>query len=178
MVEYCAVNDIHTIFVSELNRLGRKKNVILSLITYLNKNGIDEIYVLKENILINEEFLISHYRKLNALAQTCEDEYENIMYRMREGSKAYVEKRKEAIKNGETNIPVLGRQGYVKGEEAYRKQYEREIDLLSQPKISMRQVRTMTGTSLGTLQKLKSMFLATKTVNSEDGAQTAAQNPG
>ena len=162
MIEYCTINDIHTVVISELNRLGRKKDTILSLVTHLSKHNINEIIVLKENMLINEEFLTNNYRKLNALAKSCEDEYENIKYRMQEGYKAYVEKREEAIKNGDTNIPVLGRVNYIKSEESYRKQYEKEIDLLSKPKMSLRQVRAITGTSIGTLQKLKGMFFNVK----------------
>jgi DNA invertase Pin-like site-specific DNA recombinase len=158
LIEYCSCHDIHTIAVSELNRLGRTKEVILASISYLNKHGISEIYVIKESILINEEFITNHYRQLNSLAKSCEDEYENIKYRMREGYNAYIEKRKEAIENGDINTYKLGRQGYVKDKNAYLKQYGKEIDLMFNSKMSLRQVKTVTGTSLGTLMKLKNMF--------------------
>lgn len=165
LIDYCSCNDVHTIVISELNRLGRTKNVILSAISFLNKHGINEIYTIKENILINEEYVANNYRQLNSLAKSCEDEYENIIYRMREGSKAYVEKRREAIKNGDNDIPRLGRQGYVKNKDAYLKQYGKEIDLLFKSEMSLRQVRTITGTSLGTLQKIKKMFKGDYIVN-------------
>lgn len=158
LIEYCSCNNIHTIIISELNRLGRTKEVILGAISYLNKHGINEIYVLKEHILINEEFITHNYRELNKLAKSCEDEYENIKYRMSEGYKAYIEKRNIAIKNNDNNIPILGRQNYIKEKSAYLKDYEKEIDMLFKSKMSLRQIRTITGTSLGTLQKLKKMF--------------------
>ena len=158
MLEYCSCHNVHTIVISELNRLGRTKQVILSSISFLRKHNINEIYVLKEGIIINEEFITNHYRQLNSFAKSCEDEYENIKYRMKEGYHAYIEKRKEAIENGETNVPVLGRQNYHKKKDACLKDYEKELDLLFKSKMSLRQVHTITGTSLGTLQKIKKMF--------------------
>ena len=158
LIEYCTCHDIHTVVISELNRLGRTKKVILAAISYLNKHGINEIYVIKEGVLINEELITNHYRQLNSLAKSCEDEYDNIKYRMREGFNAYIGKRKEAIENGDSDIPKLGRQGYVKSKDEYLKQYEKEIDMMFKSKMSLRQVQTITGTSLGTLQKLNNMF--------------------
>ena len=158
MLEYCSCHNVHTVIVSELNRLGRTKQVILSSISFLRKHNITEIYVLKEDILINEEFIANRYRQLNSLAKSCEDEYENIKYRMKEGYNAYIEKRKEAIENGETNVPALGRQNYHKKKDAYLKDYEKELDLLFKSNMSLRQVQTITGTSLGTLQKIKKML--------------------
>ena len=158
MLEYCSCHNVHTIVISELNRLGRTKQVILSSISFLRKHNINEIHVLKEGIIINEEFITNHYRQLNCFAKSCEDEYENIKYRMKEGYHAYIEKRKEAIENGEANVPVLGRQNYHKKKDAYLKDYEKELDLLFKSKMSLRQVHTITGTSLGTLQKIKKMF--------------------
>lgn len=158
LIEYCSCNNIRTIVISELNRLGRTQNVILSAISFLNKNNINEIISVKENILINEEYITNHYRQLKSLAKSCEDEYENIKYRMNEGFKAYLEKRNIAIKNGNVNVPALGRQGYIKDKNSYFKSYEKELDLLFKSKMSLRQVNTITGTSLGTLQKIKAMF--------------------
>jgi DNA invertase Pin-like site-specific DNA recombinase len=158
LIEYCTCNDVHSVVVSELNRLGRTQEVILSIISYLNKNDVNEIYVLKENILINEEYITNNYRRLRSMAKECEDEYENIKYRMREGYKAYVEKRNDSIKNGDNDIPKLGRQGYVKSKDSYLRQYGKEIDMLFNTKFSRRQIKTITGTSLGTLQKLYEMF--------------------
>lgn len=157
MIEYCKINNITTVIISEINRLGRMKNVVLSTISYLFKNGIKEIYSIKENILINEDFLTNNYKTLNAIAQACQDEYDSIKYRMKEGYKAYAENRKKAINNGENNVPKLGRQGYIKDKHSYEEQYQKEIDLLKK-NMSLRQINMITGTSVGTLMKLKKMF--------------------
>ena len=90
MIEYCKINNITTVIISEINRLGRMRNIVLSTISHLFKNGIKEIYSIKENILINEDFVINNKRKLNAIAQSCQDEYESIRYRLKEGYVAYV----------------------------------------------------------------------------------------
>lgn len=165
MIEYCKINNITTVIISEINRLGRMKNIVLSTISHLFKNGIKEIYSIKENILINEEFLINNNRKLNAIAQSCQDEYESIRYRMKEGYMTYVENRKKLINNGETNVPKLGRQGYMKDKQSYAEQYQKEIDLL-QKNISIRQINIITGTATGTLMKLKKMFNIVKSKKS------------
>lgn len=153
LIEFCSFNNITDIAISELNRIGRTKNVIMDGITFLMKNGIKNIYLVKENIIINEEYIIEHYRNLVSMAKSCEDEYNNIIYRMRGGYYAFVEKHK----NGETN-KKLGRQDYKKPEISYATDYEKEINLLHAGTFSMRQIRAITGTSLGTLQKLKKMF--------------------
>ena len=71
-----------------------------------------------------------------------------LRYRMREGYENYLQRRKE---NPELR---LGRQGYQKSEESYREEYAKELSLMRKG-ISLRNVRQLTGTSLGTLQKLK-----------------------
>ena len=158
LLEYCSLNNVTTLFISELNRLGRLKRIVMSAVTYLMKHGITEIHVVKENIIINQEFIEHNYRKLGILAQHCEDDYNNIIYRMREGYNAFYEKRKNAISVGDKNVPKLGRQNYEKKEQEYLTQYAKEIDFLNNPKMSLRQIHMITGTSLGTLAKLKKMF--------------------
>ena len=48
----------------------------------------------------------------------------------------------------------LGRQGYKKDEQSYREDYPQELSLLRKG-ISLRNVQKLTGTSIGTLQKIK-----------------------
>jgi DNA invertase Pin-like site-specific DNA recombinase len=152
MIDYCACNDVHTVIVSELNRLGRTENVIMGGISLLMKKGIREIYCIKENVLINEEYISEHYRELRNLAKSCETEYDDIVHRMRTGYESYVDKTKK-----EYGKALVGRRNYRKSKEKYLSQYSNEIGLLTKG-LSMRQVRTITGTSLGTLQKLKNII--------------------
>jgi hypothetical protein len=67
---------------------------------------------------------------------------------MKVGYEEYLKRRKD---NPELR---LGRQGYQKKEEAYRDEYSKELSLMRKG-ISMRNVQQLTGTSLGTLQKIK-----------------------
>lgn len=67
---------------------------------------------------------------------------------MKAGYEDYLRKRKE-----DPSLR-LGRQGYKKDEQEYRKDYAEELSLLRKG-ISLRNVQKLTGTSLGTLQKLK-----------------------
>lgn len=48
----------------------------------------------------------------------------------------------------------LGRQGYMKSEQEYREDYQQELTLLRKG-ISLRNIQKLTGTSVGTLQKIK-----------------------
>lgn len=162
LIEFANINNIKTLIISELNRLGRLKNIIISTISFLFKKGITEIYSVKENILINEEFIINEFRNLNRLAQICEDEYDAIKYRMKEGYNAYVKKRNENIEMG-IHVPKLGRNPDSKKEkQQYMEQYQKEIDLLNK-NISIRQVSLITGASPTTVMKIKKMFNITKT---------------
>ena len=67
---------------------------------------------------------------------------------MKAGYEDYLKRRKS---NPELR---LGRQGYKKDEQSYRQDYAQELSLLRKG-ISMRNVQKLTGTSLGTLQKIK-----------------------
>jgi hypothetical protein len=67
---------------------------------------------------------------------------------MKAGYEDYLKRRKE---NPELR---LGRQGYVKSEQEYREEYAQELSLLRKG-ISLRNIQKLTGTSVGTLQKIK-----------------------
>ena len=154
MIDYCACNDVHTVIVSELNRLGRTENVIMGGISFLMKKGIREIYCIKENVLINEEFISEHYRELKSIAKSCEMEYDDIIHRMRTGYSSYIENARKT--NGK--IQVGRSSDYRKPKEQYFSQYSKEIDFLMKGELSLRQIHTITGTSIGTLQKLKHLI--------------------
>ena len=67
---------------------------------------------------------------------------------MKAGYEEYLKKRKDdpALR--------LGRQGYKKDEQSYKEEYQQELSLLRKG-ISLRNVQKITGTSIGTLQKIK-----------------------
>ena len=66
------------------------------------------------------------------------------------GYKAYLQRRKE----DKENHPIGRKTDYRKSEDAYRTQYKQELTLLRKG-ISLRNVQQLTGTSVGTLRKLK-----------------------
>ena len=73
-----------------------------------------------------------------------------IKERMASGRDQYIAKcRKEGLKMGRPST-------YRKSEDAYKQQYSREIGLLRKG-ISLRNIAAITGTSVNTLRKLKSM---------------------
>jgi hypothetical protein len=67
---------------------------------------------------------------------------------MKAGYEEYLKKRRD---NPELR---LGRQGYKKDEHSYREDYAQELSLLRKG-ISLRNIQKLTGTSVGTLQKIK-----------------------
>jgi hypothetical protein len=76
-----------------------------------------------------------------------------IAERMTSGREHYIAKcRAENIKMGRPDT-------YRKAESEYREQYKKEISLLKQG-MSLRNTSAITGTSIMTLRKLKSMFVA------------------
>jgi hypothetical protein len=69
---------------------------------------------------------------------------------MLEGYKEYLKRRKENKEQYKLGKPL----GYKKPEEEYRQQYSKELSLLRKG-ISLRNVQQLTGTSVGTLRKIK-----------------------
>lgn len=121
----------------------------MDAITFLLKQGISEIHVLRENIIITENYILENFRTLKNMAKKCEEDRNNISYRLKSGYMAYMEK----VKNGEAEKP--GRKStYKKPIEKYLEQYPKEINLLRQG-FSMRKINAITGTALGTLQRIK-----------------------
>jgi DNA invertase Pin-like site-specific DNA recombinase len=71
-----------------------------------------------------------------------------IKERMASGRDQYIAKcRREGVKMGRPS-------SYRKSDESYKDQYQKEIGLLRKG-ISLRNVQKITGTSIGTLQRLK-----------------------
>ena len=91
LIEYCKLNEINSLIISDITRIGRTEVVIMNGISYLLKNGIENIFLTKENIIINEEYLTEHYRQLKQLAKTSESEYDAIKHRMKEGYLSYLQ---------------------------------------------------------------------------------------
>lgn len=75
-----------------------------------------------------------------------------IRERMNSGRAQYIEKcRKEGIKMGRPS-------SYKKDLESYKQQYQKEIVMLKKG-ISLRNIATLTGTSVNTIRKVKELCL-------------------
>ena len=149
MVEYVRQHNINKVAVTELSRLGRDTLQVLEVIEQFNKLGISlyiqnyGIETLTESGEVNpmSQFLIT------ILAEVARMERKTIRERVESGYKNY-----------RANGGKVGRkQGFKKSDEAMREQYAEEIRLLRKG-ISLRNINKITGSSVNTIRKCKSLI--------------------
>lgn len=144
MLDYLQTNNINTVLVTELSRLGRDTLQVLEVIEQFNRLGISlyiqnyHIETLKEDGDINpmSQFLIT------ILAEIARMERKTIRERVESGYKNY-----------RSNGGKVGRKiGYRKSDSEMKEQYVEEIKLLRKG-ISLRNISKITGTSINTIRK-------------------------
>lgn len=163
LISYCKINNISTLCISELTRLGRNKDVIISGINFLLDNGINKIFIGKENLLIDKIFIDTKYGILLNMAEQCEKERDEILFRLNEGRKAYI----KAIKDGDTS-KKLGRPVDTKlTKEEWAEKYKEVIKLLNKGYSAefVSKICKDNGIKCGiaTIYKLKKEFCKSKT---------------
>ena len=150
LVEYVKENRLNRVVCLEISRLGRNTLEALKVINYLNDNGVS-LHIKNYNLnTLNEDGKVNPVASLicTILLEIASMERQTIKERMESGRNQYIAKcRREGVKMGR---PAT----YRKSDESYRDQYQKEISLLRKG-ISLRNVQKITGTSLGTLQKVK-----------------------
>jgi len=150
LVEYVKGHEIKRVLCLEISRLGRNTLEALKVIQTLNENGVS-LYVKNYNLeTLNEDGKVNPVASLicTILLEIASMERLTIKERMASGRNQYIAKcREQGIKMGR---PAL----YRKSEDAYRRQYAKEISLLRKG-ISLRNINSITGTSINTLQKIK-----------------------
>ena len=150
LVEYVKGHEIKRVLCLEISRLGRNTLEALKVIQTLNENGVS-LYVKNYNLeTLNEDGKVNPVASLicTILLEIASMERLTIKERMASGRNQYIAKcRKEGIKMGR---PA----SYRKSEDTYRHQYAKEINLLRKG-ISLRNINSITGTSINTLQKIK-----------------------
>lgn len=154
MIEYVRNNDVDKVVVLEISRLGRNTLEALKVIQLLNEQEIC-LYVKNYNLetIINGKVNPVASLICTILLEIASMERLTIAERMTSGREQYIAKcRAENIKMGRPDT-------YRKAESEYREQYKKEISLLKQG-MSLRNTNAITGTSIMTLRKLKSMFVA------------------
>ena len=149
MVEYIKTNNVKRVVCLEISRLGRNTLEALKVINYLNENGVS-LYVKNYNLETLVDGKVNPVASLicTILLEIASMERLTIKERMASGRDQYITKCRETGKK-------MGRPStYRKSDEAYREQYTKEISLLKKG-ISLRNVYAITGTSVGTLRRLK-----------------------
>ena len=148
-MEYCLVNKINTLLISELSRLGRNVDEVLANVKFCKDNSLN-IYFQKENISIFQEdgsknpFLTIF---ISVLGTCAEMERENIAFRLNSGRTKYI-----------ANGGKLGRKtGSVKTKEKKQEEYAKVIRSLKSGK-SVRDTAKICNVSVSTVQRVKKEF--------------------
>ena len=149
MVSYVEGNHINKVLVTELSRLGRDTLQVLEVIQMLNEKGIS-LYIQNYNIET-----LTKDGKVNAMSQFLITILAEVARMERKTIRERVE---SGYKNYRANGGKVGRKiGYKKAEEAIREQYTEEIKLLKKG-YSLRNISKITGTSINTIRKCKSLI--------------------
>lgn len=154
MVAYVRAHEIDKVVVLEISRLGRNTLEALKVIQTLNEEGIC-LYVKNYNLetIVNGKVNPVASLICTILLEIASMERLTIAERMTSGRNQY-------IAHCKANGVKMGRpETYRKSEDAYREQYAKDIALLKKG-ISLRNVHSITSTSIATLQKLKARFVA------------------
>ena len=148
-LEYCKVEKVDMLLVSELSRLGRNSFEVLETIKELVDAKIN-LYMQKEKITLlddNGEPSIFAPIMLATLSTCAQLERENIKFRLNSGRQQYI------AKGGK-----LGRkEGSIKTKEQKKDEYGEVISLLKKG-YSIRNVAKLCDVSNSTVQRLKKEF--------------------
>lgn len=154
MLQFIKENEIDRVVCLEVSRLGRNTLESLKVIQMLNENQVS-LFIKNYNIeTLNEDGKVNPVASLitTILLEVASMERLTIRERMKSGQQQYIARcRKEGVKMGRS-------EGYRKSDDSYKEQYSKEISLLRKG-ISLRNVQGITGTSVNTLRKIKSLFI-------------------
>lgn len=150
LVEYVKEHRLNRVVCLSIDRLGRNTLEALKVINYLNENEVS-LHIKNYNLnTLNPDGKVNPVASLicTILLEIASMERLTIKERMASGRDLYIAKcRRDGVKMGRPST-------YRKSDDAYKDQYQKEIGLLRKG-ISLRNVHAITGTSVGTLQKIK-----------------------
>ena len=153
LISYVKDHEISRVVCLEISRLGRNTLQALKVIECLNEHGVS-LFVKNYNLeTLNPDGKVNPVASLicTILLEIASMERLTIAERMASGRDQYIAKcRREGVKMGR---PAT----YRKSEDVYKQQYSREIGLLRKG-ISFRNIAAITGTSVNTLRKLKTLI--------------------
>ena len=152
LISYVNSNQIRRVVCLEISRMGRNTLEALKVIQILNEHKVS-LYVKNYNLeTLDSEGRVNPVASLicTILLEVAAMERLTIKERMASGRDQYIEKcRREGIKMGRPST-------YRKSIDEYKKQYQREFSLIRKG-LSLANISTITGTSISTIQKLRSM---------------------
>ena len=157
MVEFVRKNKVRRVVCLEISRLGRNTLEALKVIQILNENRVS-LYIKNYSLeTLNTDGSVNPIASLicTILLEIASMERLTIRERMNSGRTQYIERcRREGIKMGR---PAT----YKKELDTYKQQYQKEIGLLKKG-ISLRNVASITGTSVNTIRKIKELCVDTE----------------
>ena len=157
MVEFVRKNKVKRVVCLEISRLGRNTLEALKVIQILNENRVS-LYIKNYSLeTLNADGSVNPIASLicTILLEIASMERLTIRERMNSGRTQYIERcRREGIKMGR---PAT----YKKDLDTYKQQYQKEIGLLKKG-ISLRNVASITGTSVNTIRKIKELCVDTE----------------
>jgi DNA invertase Pin-like site-specific DNA recombinase len=152
LLEYVQDHQIDSVVCLAIDRLGRNTVEALKVVEILNEKKVNLHFANYQidTILPNGDVNPVARLILTICLEISAWERNQIRYRMKVGYENYVQQsRLNGVKMGR---PVT----YRKPEDAYREQYSKELTLLRKG-ISLRNIRAITGTSVNTLRKIKTL---------------------
>ena len=157
MVEFVRENEVKRVVCLEISRLGRNTLEALKVIQILNENRVS-LYIKNYSLeTLNSDGSVNPIASLicTILLEIASMERLTIRERMNSGRTQYIERcRREGIKMGRPST-------YKKELDTYKQQYQKEIGLLKKG-ISLRNVASITGTSVNTIRKIKELCVDTE----------------
>ena len=148
MIDYIRTHQIDKVCVLEISRLGRNTLEALKIIQILNENKVC-LFIKNYNLETLTDGKINPAASLicTILLEIGQMERNTIRERMESGRNQYISRCREA------NIKMGRPDSYRKSDEKRKEQYSKEISLLRKG-LSLRQIATLTGTSVSTIRKL------------------------
>ena len=157
MMEFVRKNEVKRVVCLEISRLGRNTLEALKVIQILNENRVS-LYIKNYSLeTLNSDGSVNPVASLicTILLEIASMERLTIRERMNSGRTQYIDRcRREGIKMGRPST-------YKKELESYKQQYQKEIGLLKKG-ISLRNVASITGTSVNTIRKIKVLCVDTE----------------
>ena len=147
---YCISNQVSVLLLSELSRLGRNVDDVLSNVKFCKENHLN-VYFQKEQLSIfgadgkEHPFLTIFIAVLGTCAEM---ERENIKFRLNSGKAQFV------AKGGK----VGRKEGYKKPDEKFQEQYAGVIRLLRKG-YPIRMIAMSCGVGISTVQRIKKKYV-------------------